>query len=742
VIYAFELASPLRKGFGRDKVFSSQINKICEQMPLDPEISKMDTVVLSSKDLKGLNRGKVQTALLTKNPNVTFIYIWSKKGEEDLIDTPFKVELKKVTPDSLYSAVNEIISDTLIKSGRLNADDSDSSIAIPKPLKPKFKASQFGRKDIEETEEAEEVVIKIDPITGLHYYNDDITDEMIYCDETGRQLTPAEIQIAKDKIAMERKGEEKEENGSDDSDDDFEDIDIDLDADEESKDKLKPATINLIKDAMAPEEEVAEEVPAPIAVDKSTELKNEIESIKSFNNWGALNDALQETSIFAELIANDADYNGTIKVLESLEVQMLDIMQNPRLTADEKFDKLLDLGRDKTTTKGIANSLMVDKVISIIHNLSAEVGSIAKTIVNKNYKAIDAAAAVDRIVLDDTANNEVIDAAVKAEISLLNTKKEISSLYSVMNKTVQDTTKNLTSGLPSENELINQIIGMSDEYFTPKNTKDLFHRMLEALEENKNTFVQADESVNKLLDKLNDVAIKYREVIKYQSERILLLKANRVEDIVIMDTALKPTMQLFVGESGSGVTSTVLARAGVIARGAKNVVIIDLSRKAKFEDYGIEAETWENFSESRINREFLCVKAPEIIDIDEILSHLKTRLDNYGSINIILSPEMISEAAMLAGDSLTLNFISDCTPRNMVVMQEAIGALSSISNIARKVVLVNPVQDPISCCRTLGVELGNTKLITIPYLPEMKECLVNKTQPAMYPEIRGAYSHF
>lgn len=742
MIYAFELASTLRKGFGRDKVFSSQINKICEQMPLDPEISKMDTVVLSSKDLKGLNRGKVQTALLTKNPNVTFIYIWSKKGEEDLIDTPFKVELKKVTPDSLYSAVNEIISDTLIKSGRLNADDSDSSIAIPKPLKPKFKASQFGRKDIEETEEAEEVVIKIDPITGLHYYNDDITDEMIYCDETGRQLTPAEIQIAKDKIAMERKGEEKEENGSDDSDDDFEDIDIDLDADEESKDKLKPATINLIKDAMAPEEEVAEEVPAPVAVDKSTELKNEIESIKSFNNWGALNDALQETSIFAELIANDADYNGTIKVLESLEVQMLDIMQNPRLTADEKFDKLLDLGRDKTTTKGIANSLMVDKVISIIHNLSAEVGSIAKTIVNKNYKAIDAAASVDRIVLDDTANNEVIDAAVKAEISLLNTKKEISSLYSVMNKTVQDTTKNLTSGLPSENELINQIIGMSDEYFTPKNTKDLFHRMLEALEENKNTFVQADESVNKLLDKLNDVAIKYREVIKYQSERILLLKANRVEDIVIMDTALKPTMQLFVGESGSGVTSTVLARTGVIARGAKNVVILDLSRKAKFEDYGIEAETWENFSENRINREFLCVSAPEIIDIDEIVDHLKTRLDNYGSINIILSPEQVSEIAMLAENSLTLNFISDCTPRNMVVMQEAIGALSSISNVARKVVLVNPVQDPISCCRTLGVELGNTKLITIPYLPEMKECLVNKTQPAMYPEIRGAYSHF
>lgn len=739
MIYSFELASLLRKGFGRDKVFSSQINKICEQMPLDPEVSKMDTVVLSSKDLKGLNRGKVQTALLTKNPNVTFIYIWSKKGEEDLIDTPFKVELKKVTADSLYTAVNEIISDTLIKSGKLNADDSDSAIAIPKPLKPKFKASRFGKKDEEEVEEAEEVIVKIDPITGLHYFNDDITDEMIYCDEDGRRLTPAEVQIAKDKLAMEKKEEAGSNDGGED-DDGFEDIDIDLDDDNASGVEEKVA-LYPVKEAMIPEQE-EEEVKEQPAVNKSTELKNEIESIKSFNNWEALNDALQETSIFADLIANDADYNGTLKVLESLEVQMLDIMQNPRLSADEKFDKLLDLGRDKTTTKGITNSIMVDKLISIIHNLSAQVGSIAKNIVDKNYKAIDAAAAVDRIVLDDTANNEVIDAAVKAEVSLLNTKKEIASLYSVMNKTVQDTTKGFTAGLPSENELINQIIGMSDEYFTPKNTKDLFHKMLEALEENKSTFVQADESVNRLLDKLNDVAIKYREVIKYQSERILLLKANRVEDIVIMDTALKPTMQLFIGESGSGVTSTVLARTGVIARGAKNVVIIDLSRKAKFADYGIETETWENFSENRVNREFICVTAPEIIDIDEILSHLKTRLDNYGSINIILSPEQISEAAMLAGDSLTLNFISDCTPRNMVVMQEAIGALSSISNIARKVVLVNPVQDPISCCRTLGVELGNTKLITIPYLPEMKECLVNKTQPAMYPEIRGAFSHF
>jgi hypothetical protein len=740
MIYSFELASLLRKGFGRDKVFSSQINKICEQMPLDPEVSKMDTVVLSSKDLKGLNRGKVQTALLTKNPNVTFIYIWSKKGEEDLIDTPFKVELKKVTADSLYSAVNEIISDTLIKSGKLNADDSDSAIAIPKPLKPKFKASKFGKKDEDEVEETEEVVVKIDPITGLHYYNDDITDEMIYCDENGRQLTPAEVQIAKDKLAMEKK-EEAGSNDGDRDDDGFEDIDIDLDDDNTTSGIEEKVALYPVKEAMIPEQE-EEEVKEQPVVNKSTELKNEIESIKSFNNWEALNDALQETSIFAELIANDADYNGTLKVLESLEVQMLDIMQNPRLSADEKFDKLLDLGRDKTTTKGITNSIMVDKLISIIHNLSAQVGSIAKGIVDKNYKTIDAAAAVDRIVLDDTANNEVIDAAVKAEVSLLNTKKEIASLYSVMNKTVQDTTKGFTAGLPSENELINQIIGMSDEYFTPKNTKDLFHKMLEALEENKSTFVQADESVNRLLDKLNDVAIKYREVIKYQSERILLLKANRVEDIVIMDTALKPTMQLFIGESGSGVTSIVLARTGVIARGAKNVVIIDLSRKAKFADYGIETETWDNFSENRVNREFICVTAPEIIDIDEILSHLKTRLDNYGSINIILSPEQISEAAMLAGDSLTLNFISDCTPRNMVVMQEAIGALSSIPNIARKVVLVNPVQDPISCCRTLGVELGNTKLITIPYLPEMKECLVNKTQPAMYPEIRGAFSHF
>lgn len=739
MIYSFELASLLRKGFGRDKVFSSQINKICEQMPLDPEVSKMDTVVLSSKDLKGLNRGKVQTALLTKNPNVTFIYIWSKKGEEDLIDTPFKVELKKVTADSLYTAVNEIISDTLIKSGKLNADDSDSAIAIPKPLKPKFKASRFGKKDEEEVEEAEEVIVKIDPITGLHYFNDDITDEMIYCDEDGRRLTPAEVQIAKDKLAAEKKEEAVSNDGGE--DDGFEDIDIDLDDDNNTSGIEEKVALYPVKEAMIPEQE-EEPVKEEPVVNKSTELKNEIESIKSFNNWEALNDALQETSIFADLIANDADYNGTLKVLESLEVQMLDIMQNPRLSADEKFDKLLDLGRDKTTTKGITNSIMVDKLISIIHNLSAQVGSIAKTIVDKNYKAIDAAAAVDRIVLDDTVNNEVIDAAVKAEVSLLNTKKEIASLYSVMNKTVQDTTKGFTAGLPSENELINQIIGMSDEYFTPKNTKDLFHKMLEALEENKSTFIQADESVNRLLDKLNDVAIKYREVIKYQSERILLLKANRVEDIVIMDTALKPTMQLFIGELGSGVTSTVLARTGVIARGAKNVVIIDLSRKAKFADYGIETETWENFSENRVNREFICVTAPEIIDIDEILSHLKTRLDNYGSINIILSPEQISEAAMLAGDSLTLNFISDCTPRNMVIMQEAIGALSSISNIARKVVLVNPVQDPISCCRTLGVELGNTKLITIPYLPEMKECLVNKTQPAMYPEIRGAFSHF
>lgn len=733
MIYAYDLSALLRKGFGKDKVFSSQINKICEQMPIDPEVSRMDTVVLSSKDLKGLNRGKVQTALLTKNPNVTFIYIWSKKGEDEYLDTPFKVEMKKITAESLYSAVNDIISENLIKSGKLQVDAKDSQIVVPKPLKPKFKAGRFGHK--EEEPEEPEVEIKKDSITGLFYFTDEVTDETIFCDEDGRVLTPAEIQIAKDKMSSTVTVTEGEDTDEEEFDLNMEDEDM---SEPEDTSKVEPDDeFQPVKLGKEPE---VVEVTAEVEAESS--IKDDVKSVAEFHNWDSFKDALSETSVHAELIANQADYNATLSVLDALDLKMLDIMQDTTLSADERFNKLISIGRDRVTHKGVCNSIMVDKLVSIIHSVALSAGKIVKDTTDKYAKAFESASKVDAIVFDDKGNNEKIDEAVKAEFKLLNVKKEMASLYSVMNTSVQDASSALIKGLPSSNELINSTIGLSDEQFTPANTKELLSKMLQALEENSNTFIQADECLEKLIDAIADVMIKYREIMKCQEDRILLLKANRVEDIVIMDTALKPVMQLIVGESGSGVTATTLARAGVIARGAKNVAVLDLSGNAKFSDYGMIPVSWEDFSENRINREFICIQKPEVLHIDDIVSHLKTRLDNYGSIFVTLDPSQIDEASVLSDNAITLNFISDCTPRNMVTMSETISALSKIQNIARKVVLINPVTDIVSCCRNLSVELATTKVVTIPYLQEMKECLVNKVDPAMYPEIRGAFSYF
>lgn len=730
MIYAYDLSALLRKGFGKDKVFSSHINKICEQMPIDPEVSRMDTVVLSSKDLKGLNRGKVQTALLTKNPNVTFIYIWSKKGEDEYLDTPFKVEMKKITADALYSAVNDIISENLIKSGKLQADSHDSQIVVPKPLKPKFKAGRFGHK--EEEPEEPEVEIKKDSITGLFYFVDDVTDETIFCDEDGRVLTPAEIQIAKDKMAATVVEDTEEEF-------DLNMEDEDTDEPEESKAEEIYQPIILEKE---PEPEAVVEAVSEATTDEESSIKDDVVAIAEFHNWDSFKDALSETSMHAELIANQADYNATLSVLDALDLKMLDIMQDMTLSADERFNKLISIGRDRVTHKGVCNSIMVDKLVSIIHSVALSAGKIVKDTTDKYAKSFESASKVDSIVFDDKGNNEKIDEAIKAELKLLNIKKEMATLYSIMNTSVQNASSALIDGLPSSNELINSTIGLSDEQFTPTNTKELLSKMLQALEENSKTFIQADESLEKLIDAIADVMIKYREIIKCQADRILLLKANRVEDIIIMDTALKPVMQLVVGESGSGVTATTLARAGVISRGAKNVAVLDLSGNAKFSDYGMTPVLWEDFSENRINREFICIMKPETLDVDSIVSHLKTRLDNYGSIFIILDHSQIDEASVLSDNAITINFISDCTPRNMLVMSEAISALSKIQNIARKVVLINPVTDIVSCCRNLNVELATTKVVTIPYLQEMKECLIHRADPAMYPEIRGAFSYF
>ena len=79
-------------------------------------------------------------------------------------------------------------------------------------------------------------------------------------------------------------------------------------------------------------------------------------------------------------------------------------------------------------------------------------------------------------------------------------------------------------------------------------------------------------------------------IIEYQQKLINLLRAQRVEDVVIVDNVIKNSLRIFVGPADTGVTATAVTWSGVVSR-RQNTLLLDLTGNSKLRQYGLEPVT-------------------------------------------------------------------------------------------------------------------------------------------------------
>ena len=126
MIYAASLGSAVKKS-QKEKAFITQIGRIEQQMPLEPEVSNMDAAILGPKD--AITRGaKLQSAINRRHPSVCVIYIYQKDEEKDLIDCEYKRLVKKIDNEAISTIVSEVLGSHLIKVGKLNYDSKDFQV--------------------------------------------------------------------------------------------------------------------------------------------------------------------------------------------------------------------------------------------------------------------------------------------------------------------------------------------------------------------------------------------------------------------------------------------------------------------------------------------------------------------------------------------------------------------------------------------------------------------------------------
>lgn len=710
MIYSASLSLHVKKAFA-EKATQSSVAKISSLLNEDPAISTMDTVVLGPKDAVGPKGKAFVRAIPKAHPSICFIYIYSKSGEEGLFNIENKVQLKKVNAQTVKEAVNDVLRDHTIREGKARVSSADFEAPSPDMDFGDFMPGD----DEEETpeyvqttfsEEEEPLARPQTNFTAPSGMEEEVTDDdiplpdLLDDDGTVEEETPVVDEEAKPKYNL-----------------DFADNPPQL-----PEEPLQSGNAHI--------------EPVPVDMPRVS-LEDAINNVASMEDWEIFKQSLHKESIYKRLIEENTTFQGLINMIETLDYRINSVWRDTSLSAEAKFDKIKEIGLERSVAVATANSITAEKVINIINKTMLA----AKRTVEERLSSYDKAmytVTTSRVKMNDMSQiNKAIEERTKVQMDLLGMVRKIIDLYKMTDRLVTEEIQELDANLPSSNEFINNMVKpIGTQIFTPKNTAELANRLMKALQDSVLTASQLESKVKATISLMFSLFEKDTEIIDSMQEYITMMQANRVEDVVIVDSVLKNMLRVFTGAEGTGRTATAITWCGVLSR-RQNCLLLDLTGKAKFAEYGVESVSLEDFMTNRIKKQFCCVESERILRPDElqkVVEEMKTRLDYYPYVNVIMDPDDYEGLAQISSDALCIHYICNCTTPSMEKMRVTIQKHTS-PNIARKLVLIDPPVSPLSIADTMDVDPTIFKLIILPNIPDIRACAIQHDRPFEYEHV-------
>lgn len=749
MIYSAKLAAPVKKAYG-ERCYGTNIQKICEQLSLDPEVSGMEACVLCPKDVAGIMRKKVQLAIEDKNPDVCIIYIYNNEKEADLVDTPFKKQVKKTTPDVVKDIVEDCMGNYLL-SAKKTVVSRDAKVTKTINSKPEdvqvtaggLKGGLFKNKAAAAKKDNQEVgdELKYDVALDLWYKIDALGNQVYINKKTGKEMTKMQVEARKTRI---KQGSYKlpktlpEGVRPDPADAENVEIPDDLVV-EDIEDEEDDIPVNL-GEPKEPEAPVAEEPVKPNLEERvESDFERNLKEVSNFHDWGLFKEAMSKDAAIRQLLEENTTYQGVVQMLSVLDTEIKTTYYDKGLTSQQKFEKVLEIGNKRSTLMATHNDILARKVLDVIDAVTIGARRTVNDLLDEHRKSMEQITVSKEGLFDETELHRLVDMRSKAICELLALVKSTIQLYQAMDLEVSDVILDMDKRLPSDNEYINEMVGSAAEVLTPTNSMELARTMMRALQEKREAFVLMEEQVRKVIDSIRELFDRDEAIIQYQQHITQMLKAHRVEDAVIIDSVIKNILNVYIGQRGSGLTATALTWSGCLAR-RRNTLLIDLSNESKLGDYGEDVLDLDEFMRQRIDRP-LCVVAgtvPDVEALSELITELKTRLDYYAHINVILDSTQLEYAKVLAKESLTVNYITNCTKDNMEEMGNVYASVD-VNNVAQKVLMVNPTIDVLKVAEYMNIDVTSTKCVSIPDVPKIKSCGVLQDKPYEYVGVRTVF---
>lgn len=749
MIYSAKLAAPVKKAYG-ERCYGTNIQKICEQLSLDPEVSGMEACVLCPKDVAGIMRKKVQLAIEDKNPDVCIIYIYNNEKEADLVDTPFKKQVKKTTPDVVKDIVEDCMGNYLL-SAKKTVVSRDAKVTKTINSKPEdvqvtaggLKGGLFKNKAAAAKKDNQEVgdELKYDVALDLWYKIDALGNQVYINKKTGKEMTKMQVEARKTRIKQgSYKLPKTLPEGVRPDPADAENVEIPDDlvvGDIEDEEDDIPVNLGESKEPEAP---VVEEPVKPNLEERvESDFERNLKEVSNFHDWGLFKEAMSKDAAIRQLLEENTTYQGVVQMLSVLDTEIKTTYYDKGLTSQQKFEKVLEIGNKRSTLMATHNDILARKVLDVIDAVTIGARRTVNDLLDEHRKSMEQITVSKEGLFDETELHRLVDMRSKAMCELLALVKSTIQLYQAMDLEVSDVILDMDKRLPSDNEYINEMVGSAAEVLTPTNSMELARTMMRALQEKREAFVLMEEQVRKVIDSIRELFDRDEAIIQYQQHITQMLKAHRVEDAVIIDSVIKNILNVYIGQRGSGLTATALTWSGCLAR-RRNTLLIDLSNESKLGDYGEDVLDLDEFMRQRIDRP-LCVVAgtvPDVEALSELITELKTRLDYYAHINVILDSTQLEYAKVLAKESLTVNYITNCTKDNMEEMGNVYASVD-VNNVAQKVLMVNPTIDVLKVAEYMNIDVTSTKCVSIPDVPKIKSCGVLQDKPYEYVGVRTVF---
>lgn len=749
MIYSAKLAAPVKKAYG-ERCYGTNIQKICEQLSLDPEVSGMEACVLCPKDVAGIMRKKVQLAIEDKNPDVCIIYIYNNEKEADLVDTPFKKQVKKTTPDVVKDIVEDCMGNYLL-SAKKTVVSRDAKVTKTINSKPEdvqvtaggLKGGLFKNKAAAAEKDNQEVgdELKYDVALDLWYKIDALGNQVYINKKTGKEMTKMQVEARKTRIKQgSYKLPKTLPEGVRPDPADAENVEIPDDlvvGDIEDEEDDIPVNLGEPKEPEAP---VAEEPVKPNLEERvESDFERNLKEVSNFHDWGLFKEAMSKDAAIRQLLEENTTYQGVVQMLSVLDTEIKTTYYDKGLTSQQKFEKVLEIGNKRSILMATHNDILARKVLDVIDAVTIGARRTVNDLLDEHRKSMEQITVSKEGLFDETELHRLVDMRSKAMCELLALVKSTIQLYQAMDLEVSDVILDMDKRLPSDNEYINEMVGSAAEVLTPTNSMELARTMMRALQEKREAFVLMEEQVRKVIDSIRELFDRDEAIIQYQQHITQMLKAHRVEDAVIIDSVIKNILNVYIGQRGSGLTATALTWSGCLAR-RRNTLLIDLSNESKLGDYGEDVLDLDEFMRQRIDRP-LCVVAgtvPDVEALSELITELKTRLDYYAHINVILDSTQLEYAKVLAKESLTVNYITNCTKDNMEEMGNVYASVD-VNNVAQKVLMVNPTIDVLKVAEYMNIDVTSTKCVSIPDVPKIKSCGVLQDKPYEYVGVRTVF---